>query len=210
MTQILSGAFVLSILHAVIPNHWIPIVAIGRGEHWSRSETLGVTCIAGGAHIAGTIIVGIAVGLVGIGLTSSYQFFMEVASPVLLVLIGIAFVWLDRRGGHRHRHEEINTQHTGRKSRMAIISSLAAAMFLSPCLEIEAYYFTAATHGWSAIVGVSMIYFAVTLGGMLLLVFLGLRGLEKLRWTYLEHHERQVTGITLIVLGVLAYLIHFG
>jgi hypothetical protein len=82
-------------------------------------------------------------------------------------------------------------------------------MFLSPCLEIEAYYFTAGTHGWPAIIGVSLVYLVVTLSGMLLLVYLGFRGLEKLRWTYLEHHEKQVTGITLIILGILAYLVHF-
>jgi hypothetical protein len=200
----MSGAFVLSLLHAIIPNHWIPLVAIGRGEHWSRRETLGVTVIAGGAHILGTIIIGIIIGLVGIGISSTYEFFMEIISPIILVILGFVFIWIDRKGSHHHAEMELNG--TSKKSKVAIITSLSSAMFFSPCLEIEAYYFTAGTFGWSAILGVSVIYLVITLGGMLLLVYLGFRGLERLRWTYLERHEKQVTGIVLIVLGVITYM----
>ncbi len=190
----------------MIPNHWIPLVAIGRGEHWSRGETLIVTVIAGGAHIAGTIIVGIIIGLIGIRITSSYQFIMEIASPVVLVLLGLVFIWIDLKGGHHH-HGDMEIQGSSKRSKVAIITSLSSAMFLSPCLEIEAYYFAAGTFGWSAILGISVIYLVITLGCMLILVYLGLRGLERLRWTYLEHHEKQVTGIVLIALGLIAYLV---
>jgi len=207
MTQILYGALILSLLHALIPNHWIPLVAIGRGGNWSRGETLGVTAIAGGAHILSTILVGIVVGFVGVGLSSSYELVMDVAAPIILIVLGIVFVWMDMRGGDHHGHDHEVHSGSSHRSKVAIIVSLTSAMFFSPCLEIEAYYFTVSHLGWSAIFAVSLIYFAVTLSGMLLLVYLGLRGLEKLRWTYLEHHEKQVTGITLIALGLLAYLV---
>ena len=208
MVHILSGAFLLSLLHAFIPNHWIPIVAIARGEGWSRGETVGVTLIAGGAHIVGTILVGVVVGLVGIGLTSSHHLYMRAASPVILVLIGLVFLWMDREGGRPHRHGDIDLQDADRRSRAAIITSLSMAMFLSPCFEIEALYFTAGTYGWPAIFGVSLIYLVVTLGGMLSLVLLGSSGLERVKWPYLEHHAKRVTGYILIVLGVLAYLVY--
>jgi hypothetical protein len=79
-------------------------------------------------------------------------------------------------------------------------------MFFSPCLEIEAYYFTAGALGRLGIATVSIIYVVVTVLGMLLLVDLGRRGIEKVRLHFLEHHEKGVTGVVLIVLGVLARL----
>ena len=32
MIHLLVSAFLLSMVHAAIPNHWLPIVAIGKGE----------------------------------------------------------------------------------------------------------------------------------------------------------------------------------
>ncbi len=209
MVEILSGAFVLSVLHALIPNHWIPLLAVGRGERWSRGETLVVTAIAGGAHVTGTIIIGIVVGFVGIGISSSYDIIMDIVAPAILVLMGLVFVWMDMRGKHHHCHTGLETDGSDRRSKAAIIISLTSAMVLSPCLEIEAYYFSVAALGWPAIVGVSVIYFTVTLGGILLLVHFGLKELERLRWTYLEHHERRVTGMVLVILGVITYLVEY-
>jgi len=35
--SILSGAFLLSMIHAIMPDHWIPVVMIGKTERWSKS-----------------------------------------------------------------------------------------------------------------------------------------------------------------------------
>jgi hypothetical protein len=204
---VLTGAFLLSLLHAAIPNHWIPLIAIGRGEGWSRKETLGVTILAGGAHVLGTIIVGIIIGLVGIGLTTSYEFVMQIAAPIILVALGLFFLWIDSRGSHHHH--EFDVDRSRRRSKTAIVSSLAVAMFFSPCVEMEAYYFTAGSRGWTALFGVSLVYLVITLSGMLLLVDLGMRGMERFRWTYLEKHEKRVSGLVLIALGIITYLIGF-
>jgi nickel/cobalt exporter len=209
MTHILSGALVLSLIHALIPNHWIPLVAVGRGEGWSRAETLAVTAVAGAAHISGTIVIGILLGLLSIRISSSYEFLMRVASPLILVLLGGVFVWMDLKGGHSHTHRGVAASGSAVRPKIAIVTSLVLAMFLSPCLEIEAYYLTAGMYGWMGIIGVSLVYFVVTLSGMLLLVNLGIRGLERLRWTYLEHHNKRVTGSILILLGLMIYLVPF-
>ena len=38
LLQIFFGSFILSLIHALIPNHWIPLVAIGRTEKWTRNR----------------------------------------------------------------------------------------------------------------------------------------------------------------------------
>jgi hypothetical protein len=44
---------------------------------------------------------------------------------------------------------------------------------------------------------------------MSLLVYLGMRGIEKLKWHFLEQHEKRVTGLVLIALGFMSFFIRF-
>ncbi len=206
MTQVLIGSIVLSIIHASIPNHWLPLVAIGRTEKWSRYETLWVTAITGSAHTASTILIGIIVGLVGYKLSSTHELVARVVAASVFVILGLIYLALDLKSSHHHS----NVMEIGsipRKSKLVIITSLGIAMFFSPCIEIEAYFFAAGTLGWRGIAVVSIVYLIVTVLGMLLLVDLGRKGVEKIKWHFLEHHEKRVTGVALIVLGIFAYFI---
>lgn len=204
--QILIGGFILSVIHALIPNHWIPLVAIGKTENWSRNETLWVTAITGSAHTLSTILVGIFIGLVGYKLSSTHEFITRVVAPSILVILGFIYLIVDLKSSHHHRNP-VEIGSISRKSKLTIITSLGIAMFLSPCIEIEAYYFTAGTLGWVGIAVVSIVYLIVTVLGMLLLVDLGRKGVEKIKWHFLEHHEKRVTGLVLMVLGIFAYFI---
>jgi len=205
MIQILIGSLVLSIIHASIPNHWIPLVVIGKTENWTRKETLWVTAITGSAHTASTILVGVFIGLVGHRL-SSYEFMTRTIAPSILVILGLIFIIIGlKTSPHHHAPMKIDLAHN--KSKIAIITSLCVAMFFSPCIEIEAYYFTVGFLGWPGIAGVSIIYLIVTVLGMVLLVDLGRKGVEKIKWQFLEHHEKKITGVVLIVLGILSYFV---
>ena len=206
MIQILIGSLVLSILHASIPNHWIPLVVISKAEKWSRKETLWVTAIAGGAHTISTIIVGIIVGLVGYKLSSTYEFVTRVVAPIVLIIIGLVYLIVGFKHSH-HSHNHVKIGSVSKRSKITIIMSLGMAMFFSPCIEIEAYYFTAGALGLSGIIMLSIVYLIMTILGMLVLVDLGNKGVEKLNWHFLEDHEKKIMGIVLIVLGIFAYFI---
>jgi uncharacterized membrane protein len=78
-------------------------------------------------------------------------------------------------------------------------------MFLTPCIEIEAYYFQAGMLGWKGIFIVSVIYTLTTVLFMLALVYAGFKGIQRLRPHALEQHEKLITGSVLIVLGILAF-----
>jgi nickel/cobalt transporter (NicO) family protein len=217
MVQIFFGSLILSLIHALIPNHWIPLIAISKTEKWSQSRALIATAITGFSHTLSTIIVGIIVGIIGYKLSSSYQFISTVAAPVILTGLGIIYVALDFRNGHHHHHhhhgehEHASTHSTKNdKSKWrAILTSLSIAMFLTPCIEIEAYYFQAGTIGWIGIFIVSSVYLFITLAVMLLLVFLGLKGIQTFNVHFFEHHEKLITGVVLIALGILAYFVQF-
>ena len=59
MYSLIIGSLLISLLHAVIPNHWLPILAIGKKEGWSLAETSRITFIAGMAHVVSTVIIGL-------------------------------------------------------------------------------------------------------------------------------------------------------
>jgi nickel/cobalt exporter len=110
---------------------------------------------------------------------------------------------------HLHAHKEFATQKTSKKSKWAVLSTLSLGMFLTPCIEIEAYYFQASTIGWTGIWIVSAIYTFVTVGAMMLLVYLGMRGVQNIRSHFLEAHEKRISGFVLIAVGLFVYFVKF-
>jgi hypothetical protein len=202
------GALLLSILHASIPNHWIPLVVLSKAEKWNEKGTMGITAIAGFSHTLSTIIIGIIVGFLGYKLSDSYSFIVGVIAPSLLILLGIIYLILSIRANkhHLHPHDILNGD-VKKKTTSAIILTLTISMFFSPCMEIEAYYFVAGKLGWEGIIAVSLIYSIITVAGMLLLVWLGMKGIRKIQSHLLEHHEKTITGILLVVLGIAGFFI---
>ena len=206
MLQIFLGSLLLSIIHSSIPNHWLPLVAISKSENWSRRETMTATAIAGFSHTASTILIGMLVGLLGFKLSENYEPVVRIIAPVILIALGSIYIFMGMKHSHSHFHD--SERITDKSSKMAIIASLSFGMFFSPCIEIEAYYFSAGLIGWSGILIISAVYLIVTMIGMLILVDLGLKGINKLNWHFLEHNERRVTGTVLILMGFLAFFVY--
>lgn len=211
MLQIFIGSLILSVTHALIPNHWFPLVAISKTEKWTRRETLLVTAITGFAHITSTIIIGIIVGFIGYKLSDSLETITHLIAPVLLIVFGLIYLVLNFLKPHHHHHH-INSedlQQSNKKSKLAIIFSFGALMFFSPCIEIEAYYFTAGSIGWEGILLLSFVYLVVTVSFMIFLVDFGRRSLEKLseKLHFLDKYERVITGAVLIILGLFTYFV---
>ncbi|MFA6126322.1 MAG: hypothetical protein WC699_03360 [Bacteroidales bacterium] len=212
MYQIFFGSLILSLIHALIPNHWIPLIAISKTEKWTQRQTLLATAITGFAHTFSTILVGIAVGLIGYKLSSSYSVVSTLAAPLILMGLGLIYLIIDLRGMHHHHHHDQNptpVTGTGKSKWRAILISLSVAMFLTPCIEIEAYYFQAGSIGWLGIFIVSAVYLIMTILVMLTLVYLGFNGMKTFNSHFLEHHEKGITGVVLIALGLIAFFVKF-
>ncbi|HLG35268.1 MAG TPA: hypothetical protein VI757_10335 [Bacteroidia bacterium] len=244
MIQVFFASLLLSIMHASIPNHWLPLIAIGKTEKWTHSETMFGTVVSGFAHTLSTVFIGIIVGVVGYKLSSSYGIISGIVAPAILVVLGIVYIILDLRGvkhehthfaleetyqhehnhdhhhdhshehghhhhNHPHPHKEPVTPKTNHKTKWAVLSTLSLGMFFTPCVEIEAYYFQASTIGWAGIWIVSAVYTFITVGAMMLLVYLGMHGVKNIRSHFLEEHERRITGIVLMAVGLITYLVKF-
>lgn len=187
----------------LVPHHWLPLALLARSEKWNRKQTVQLSVIVSSAHALSTMILGIIIGIIGMEAARKMGEFTEWFAPLLLILFGVIYVSL----GDHHSHDDSVKLKTHSFSR--IITSLSVAMFFSPCLEVETFYFTAGTFGWRGILLVSVIYLFVTVSGITALTLSGKKTMERFQLHFLEHYEKKITGVILIVLGILSYFVKF-
>lgn len=203
MLSVFIGSLVLSVLHALIPNHWLPILAISRKENWTIRKTTYVTFVSGLSHALSTVGIGVLIGLAGLQLAEHVDDFTHIVAPLILVSLGLFYIYQH----HRHKHFHLHGQPRSSSDR-SIIFSLVVAMFFSPCMEIEVYYLMAGAHGWKQVAVLSMLYSTVTVLGMVVWVRISYKGLTRANWHSLEHNAGIITGLTLVVTGIISFFIH--
>lgn len=81
-------------------------------------------------------------------------------------------------------------------------------MFLSPCLEIEGYFILAGTAGIKYIFLVSLIYIVISVVGIVLWLSFAKQILKKINAHKIEHNAGLISGVVLILTGILNYFIH--
>ena len=203
MRSILAGAFLVSVAHAILPDHWLPMILISRAEKWSQAETLWITALVTIPHLVSTILLGLLVGLIGFRLSATHEALMEIVAPGMFILIGLIYVYRNYRAEGHHHGADISS--LGDRSKKAVVTFMATALFFSPCVPMGSYFFIVGTEGVAGLALVSIIYVVATLGILLLMVALGRRGVERLQWHFLEHNENLITGLVLIVLGLFIF-----
>ncbi len=198
MQVLLWGSAALSLLHALLPNHWLPFVLLAQTEGWTVQQTIRNTLIAVIAHLLSTTSIGITIGWTSLQLRPYFLHWLHFIGAMLFGFLGIYFLF---RSPQRHHHRKKRDRQT-----RSILVTLVIAMFFSPCLELTAYYIPAAAYGWNAIIGISLVYIFTTSVAVLTLVLLGYYGLAH----FLQHHPEQVhrmvhrlTGVIFVIFGIL-------
>jgi nickel/cobalt exporter len=204
MYNIFIGSLIISLLHAVIPNHWLPVLAIGKKHGWSLAETTRITFFAGMAHVISTLVIGLLLALIGSELAGQIKNFTKIIAPSVLILMGLFFL----RQHYSHHHFHVEKDKIDKKSKASVTVALVMAMFLSPCMEIEAYFLLAGTKGWYFLVMIASMYAVITITGMLLWIRIAYKGLLKLNWHKWEHNAGIITGLVLIVTGIISFFIN--
>ena len=195
MFTLLAGSAALSFFHALIPSHWLPILAVSKHANWSGSKTLRITLLIGSAHVLSTIALGFAIAALGASLANRVEAFTRWFSPLMLFLLGAFYVYQHYYHHHFHLHQQ--------ESRWGIVASLAISMFFSPCLEIEGYFLAAGPYGWPFVIKIALVYAITSVVGMVIWMQLAYHGMRKMDWHAWEHSAGLVTGILLIASGIL-------
>jgi hypothetical protein len=202
MLELLTGALLLSLLHAAIPNHWAPVLAVARAEKWPVRQAVGVTAVAGLAHVCSTVLIGLVLGLLGWRLSDRFAHFAAWIAPLLL--IGIGLLYALSGPGRTHPDPAFVPR---RRARRRVVLGLAATMFLAPCLEIQTFFLAAGTHGPAALALLMGVYLLASVSAMCALVALAHRGLGRFQLAGLAHHERRLTGAVLVLVGIAGFFV---
>lgn len=200
MIVLFLGSAALSVLHALIPNHWIPILLIAQAEKWGKWETLKRSFFIILAHLTSTILIGVFVGWTGLQLRPILSDWIKYISATIFLLMGI---WLLFAHSHLHFHRR-------KRYGKSMFLSLMIVMFFSPCLELEAYYLPAAVYGWQAIVGVSLIYVIGTTTTVLLLVALSYSGMLALfqrKSSQINEIAHRLTGVIFVLFAIVSLML---
>ncbi len=202
--ELFISVLAISVLHAILPNHWLPVVALSKQLGWDSRKTTGITMLAAFAHSLSTVIIGILLALGGMTLDGLLPYFKYVAAGILIGL-GILFIWRHQHHMHFHLREFKLTKKTNLS---VVVGSLLLAMFLSPCLEVGALFLVAGTSGLTLTLTIAAIYTVTSVLGMTLFAWLALHGLKKMDWHKLEHNSGLVSGIILMLTGIIFIFSH--
>jgi putative Mn2+ efflux pump MntP len=231
---LLATAAATALLHAAIPDHWLPFVLIGRARDWSAAQTARVTLLAGILHLAVSFALALLALALGRAAVAALGETMEQATGPLLVLFGVVYAaWSWRKGGHFHPggallhrddggcegHEgDANQEHLHYHADEALIrdkgrfsaTGLAMLVGLNPCVLIVPVALSAAPHGSSAIVAVFVAYGAPTLILMVGLATLGSALTKRIRIPSAARHMEMISGLLIAVLGAVLWLLPHG
>ncbi|MEJ0054641.1 MAG: hypothetical protein WDN75_02755 [Bacteroidota bacterium] len=186
------------------PTIGFPCLRSARRKNGTWRKRRGVTLIAGLAHAASTVLIGVLLAFIGSQLAAAVENFTAYVAPALLVALGIFYIYQHSRHHHFHMHGD--PEQAINKKR--IIFSLASAMFFTPCFEIEAYFLVAGAESLLLFALLAVLYTVVSVSGMIVWVRLTHSGLLKMNWHSLEHNAGIITGVTLMLSGVLTFLLH--
>jgi nickel/cobalt exporter len=205
MFSLVAGTFILALIHALIPNHWLPLVAVARVEQWKLRDITTVTFISATAHVLGTVALGLVLGMIGKELAEQYGHAINVGASVLLIIFGLIYYTVNLPHHHHSSQKDVASY---KRSKRKWILIFIFMMFLSPCLEVESLFLSAGAFGMGTVILLSIVYAIVSISGIMLLVNLGNKGVNLLPAEFIEHNEKRISGAVLIAVGIISFFLH--
>ncbi|MGQ9463512.1 MAG: hypothetical protein ACUVTP_11385 [Candidatus Fervidibacter sp.] len=198
----LLASMVAAVIHSLLPNHWLPIVAVGRYHKWTSAQLFRWALLLASSHAATTVGLGVVVVFLGESATHFlHENSTKVAGIVLMILAAIFFL-SPRLYGHRHIHHP-ECEHCQSGSQVVTLTGLFLALTLSPCEGLLLFLFAAATKlGWIKTLLIALVNSLLTIALLVTVSLLAYKGWERFLPRLKEHHERLIVSGLLMAIGV--------
>jgi len=206
-STIFLALIAVTAVHALMPTHWLSFVLVARAQRWSRAKMIEVVLLSGLGHVTTTTLVGLAAAALGKELHLRSEKLGTPLPALILLAFGLYYLVVGwRREGHRHcAHDHSEDPIMADK---VAAWALFLEMTLSPCETLVPIFFASGSLPWGTLVAMAIIMSLATVGAMCALAFVGYTGYQKLTFPWLEHNERLILGLIMILLGAFAYLFH--
>jgi ABC-type nickel/cobalt efflux system permease component RcnA len=117
---LIAAVATVGVLHTLVPDHWVPIIALARQRGWSRAETARAAFVAGTGHVSSTLAIAFAVWIAGVAVAARLGHLVDIASSLALIGFGgwiAVSAWYEMRqiAGHNHHqhHPHSHDHHHG-------------------------------------------------------------------------------------------------
>jgi nickel/cobalt transporter (NicO) family protein len=217
----------IGFIHTLLgPDHYLPFVAMSAARSWTRRRTMWVTALCGVGHVMGSVVIGLVGIVIGVSL-SRLQWFESMRGDVaawLLTGFGFAYMawglkkaWRSRPHTHEHVHADGTLHHHEHghegghlhphvdpaRARSITPWALFVIFVLGPCEPlIPLVMYPASKHSVFGLVIVVLAFGAVTIGTMLTVVSLALKGIERLPLESAERYSHALAGAALGMCGL--------
>jgi hypothetical protein len=193
----------VGVLHTIVPDHWAPIVAVARSGRWSAERTARAAALAGIGHVTTTLLLGLALWVVGAAVATRYAHAVNVVSSLALIGFGawIAYLgWNEAREADGEGHQHGDERHVGRATALMLI------LGSSPMIEGIPAFLAASTKGALLLAVMAVVFALSTIATYVVMSTLGLRGLQNASLGPFERYGELLSGALVAAVGVYALL----
>jgi len=215
----------VAILHTLAgPDHYLPFIVMGRARQWSTARTVFWTTLCGAGHVGSSVVLALAGVLLGYGL-ERVQFLEglrgNLAAWAMIAFGAVYLAWgLNRatRGvahshahahdagadhAHPHAHDTAHAHPHGETEGFRLTPWVLFTIFVfGPCEPmIPLVMYPAAQNSWPDVWRVVAVFSALTIGAMLVVVLLALKGISLLPTRKVERYNHALAGGTILLAG---------
>jgi ABC-type nickel/cobalt efflux system permease component RcnA len=204
---LLLSTLSIGFLHALTPDHWMPLAVIGKAKKWPRPKLMMVTFISGLGHVGSSILLGCIGMLLGFSLSHLKAAEAHRAEIGLWLLIGfgVAYAVWGLKKARDYKHEHIDTKDIDRKT--ITMWTLFAVFVLGPCEPLIPLMFLATGYGWIGILMTSLVFSVVTIFMMLTQTLLAYYGIQLIRHDIAGRYSHAFAGFVIALTGVFIMVI---
>lgn len=201
---IAAAAVTIATLHALAPDHWMPLAALARAQGWTPARTARIAAGCGFAHVTVSVALGVAGLAFGVRIFERFGTPLESLAGAVLIGFGILYaIWGLRHAAahvHGHRHHHYDHVHDPKGIKPWMVFVLFAA---DPCIAIFPLMFAAAPLGWGYVAAVVCLYEAatiLTIVGLVLPARAAAAAVVRGRW--MHRYGDAVAGAFIVFVGV--------
>jgi ABC-type nickel/cobalt efflux system permease component RcnA len=218
---LIGAVAAVGVLHAIVPDHWLPITVVARQRGWSKGEIAHAALQAGTGHVLSTLAFAVVVWAGGAMLAARVGVLINTLSSIALVAFGLWFAisaWRQlgheaqgRRHSHPHGHEAFHAEskvarHAPDKRERNSRTGLLLTLGSSPMVEGIPAFFAASKYGVGLIAVMAAVFAVSAIATYVLLCVYSTAGLQQLRFNAFERFGEVLSGGAITSVGFLFWL----
>jgi nickel/cobalt exporter len=194
------------------PDHWVTLSLLGRKAGWTQRKLFGISFATASGHVILSVILGLIVVFVGLAVSTLISRYLSIGIGAVMIVAGLIFgvkPLVAKPETEETPEQEVNEEEakllkherggSGLKG-IGYFAVLGAA--LSPDLSIVPVFLSAVPEGISGAIYLSIVFALASILTLIVLVQLGIRGLDKTFQRIPEKYNDSLVGFVIAAIGI--------